>query len=100
MNWNEVRSPIKISTSDIKSLTHEISKKKEWANLREKTIKKQKNICRYCGGKYYKYLYCFYVDKDVDICCKICYMITNINYGFNEEIILLYSTKSQLEIIR
>jgi len=44
MNWNEVRSPIKISTSDIKSLTHEISKKKEWANLREKTIKKQIGI--------------------------------------------------------
>ena len=64
-------------------------------------VKQFKNICNYCGGVYKKYLYCLNINDNISISCKLCYVVTHIDYYMNsKEIILLYSTIDQIDIIR
>lgn len=66
---------------------------------RKEIIKNNKGICKYCGGKYKKYLYCVKIEKKYEILCKLCYIIGNDT--INENKIDIYkSNKSQREIIR
>jgi hypothetical protein len=74
-------------------------KSQKLTNTQKKTlIKKCKNTCYYCGGKYASYLYC---TNDTFIMCKLCYIITHVDfYLHNNEIVLLYSSMNQIDIIR
>jgi hypothetical protein len=74
----------------------------KWRELRELAMKNSQYICRFCGGKYVKYLMGVYVGETdtVDVCCKACYIITNLNYGFINGITLCVSDLTQLEIVR
>lgn len=66
---------------------------------RREIIKNNKGICKYCGGKYKKYLYCVKIGGKYEILCKLCYIIGNDT--INENKIDIYkSDKSQREIIR
>ena len=77
--------------------------------IRTKVIKNAMYRCRYCGGIYNKYLYCIHIDNNyanfdfnnLDIVCKLCFMLTNLNYFLdNNEMILLRSTLNQNDIVR
>jgi hypothetical protein len=80
--------------------------KSDWAKLKSQVLKKNGEICGYCGGRYKKYLYmCSITDKnyELDNCilgCKLCYMITHITPEVIKECVLLVSDLSQREIIR
>ncbi len=84
--------------------------RKKLGEIKKYVYKRSKNICRYCGGKYNKYKYCIQIDKgkdksnyeldNLDMCCKVCYLITHINNDFKKEMKLYWSTKSQVDIVK
>lgn len=108
MEWNKSREKLNMSVSDINYIGKSETKNSNWKTMRNKVLNKTKNSCRYCGGRYSKYLICFHLDKDgsnnkmenLDMCCKMCYIITNLNYGHFDDIILCWSKMSQLDIVK
>lgn len=99
MNWSTPRDIIIAKCPNFRDFGHtdKISKQE-----RMKILSLNNYSCRYCGGIYPKYLICCYLDdkKCNDICCRICYLITHLNYGMFREMKLYYSTVSQLDIIK
>jgi len=103
---NTINVPIYPKTINI---SKKVIKPLNWDKNRLNVIKQCDSICIYCGGKYKKYLYCIHLDGDpnnfesdnINIACKLCYMITNINYFTNSgQLILMYSKISQIDIVR
>jgi predicted transcriptional regulator len=64
-------------------------------NIYDSKIKIE-NICRYCGGKWDKYLFI----EDKIVMCKLCYAIVHLNYNFCDQFVLCYSKLSQVDIVR
>jgi len=97
MNWLEARDILIPKSSDFRNFGHsdKISRQE-----RMKILSNNNFSCRYCGGVYQKYLLCCYIpDKKCnDVCCRLCYLITHLNYGMFREMKLYYSKMSQLEI--
>lgn len=106
MNWQKPRETIILSISPIKQND---SQSFTWMNLRKNTLEKIKYTCRYCGGFYKKYLICLNLDdskqktfklENTDMCCKACFIINHLNYGFNDDVVLCFSKLPQLDIVR
>lgn len=92
MIWSEVtRYNLEVKMGDLSNMNLVVSKDK-----RNKILQETKHSCRYCGGTYSKYL--IYIQGDV--CCRACYIITHINYGFTDEIEIYWSKMNQLQIVR
>jgi hypothetical protein len=112
MQWNtnnkNSREILKIDVTDISLHTKTNITLIKWANLRTTVLKKYNYTCRYCNGKYMKYLQCIHLDNDshnnnlsnLDLCCHACYIITHINSVYNNEIQPCWSKLSQLDIVR
>lgn len=110
MNWSNPRSELSILTGDLNYLGKQKSgiSNSGWRKLRDQTLKNRKNTCRYCGGKYTKYMICFHLDENpknndkdnMDISCRLCYIATHINYGHIKDLLVCYSSLSQTEILR
>lgn len=108
MNWLESdRIDLEISLSESTS-SNNLKSSDQWNDLRKKVLKRANFTCRYCGGRYKKYLHCIHIDRDktnnklsnLGICCKPCFMVTNIDYNFNNEVVINWSKVDQLTIIR
>ncbi|QKF93627.1 hypothetical protein QKU48_gp0169 [Fadolivirus algeromassiliense] len=99
MNWLQVRENITPKCENFRDFGHNDKFSKQ---TRNKIIMENKYSCRYCGGIYPKYLICCYIpsQKCNDVCCRICYIITHLNYGLFQEIKLYHSTMPQLDIIK
>ena len=99
MNWTPARDIIIPFCENFRDYGHHDKFSK---SARLKIIAEGNYSCRYCGGIYPKYLMCVYLpsSKCNDVCCRICYIITHLNYGLFQEVELYYSTIPQLEIIR
>ena len=104
MNWNIPRETVKANTNIFKSNP---TFSNQWRNHRTCVLDKTKNTCRYCGGYYDKFLICINLNENnkmnvenYDTCCKICYTIENLNYGFFKDIKFYYSRLDQLTIVR
>lgn len=108
MDWNKPKSKLQPTVKDINYLGKVNPFSPRWRALRDSTLIKKKQSCRYCGGRYSKYLICVHLDCDqdndnsnnLDMCCQMCYKITHINYGFVDDTILCWSQLSQTEIIQ
>lgn len=107
MDWLNPREDLTLSLSkDQISPTDKSTK--AWRDLRNKTLFKNRHSCRTCGGRYSKYLICYYLDRNptnsapenMDSCCRFCYLITHINSGFNDSFVVCVSTLSQKEIVK
>ena len=99
MNWTKERDIITPKCENFRDFGH----KDKFSNNIKKSILENSNYsCRYCGGIYPKYLICTYIPSfDCnDACCRICYIITHLNFGLFHEIKLYYSSLPQLDIIR
>jgi len=99
MNWTIPRDTLIPRCPDFKNYGHNEKIDRKERGL---IVVKHNYTCRYCGGYYPKYLICSYLEdiKGHDVCCRICYLITHLNYGFYNEIKLYYSELSQLDIIK
>lgn len=99
MNWTEPRDTLVPRCPDFKYYGHN---EKIAKNERGKILQQHNYTCRYCGGYYPKYLICSYLEhiKLHDVCCRMCYLITHLNYGFFNELQLCHSEKSQTDIIK
>lgn len=97
MDWSVPKENLVLKINHINS--HK-SKGSDWSKKRNDALIANKYCCSYCGGKYLKYLIGVYVNDSVQILCRACYLINNINMGFNNEIILCYSKLSQLDIVK
>lgn len=99
MNWLQPRELIVPKCENFRDFGHNDKFSKQQRN---KIVAENKYSCRYCGGIYQKYLICCYIPskKCNDVCCRVCYIITHLNYGLFQEIKLYYSTMPQLNIIR
>jgi hypothetical protein len=99
MNWLTSRDTIIPKCPNFRDFGHndKISKQE-----RNKILTTNNFSCRYCGGVYPKYLMCCYLEdaKCNDICCRLCYLITHLNYGMFREMKLYYSEMSQKLIIK
>lgn len=108
MNWRKPRSELKLMTSDLNYVGRSTSGASDWSKVRLATLNHRKNTCRFCGGTYTKYMLCFHLDNDpfnntkdnLDIACKLCYVITHINFGYIDDVVVCHSVLSQLEISR
>lgn len=56
--------------------------------------------CRFCGGIYPKYLICIKIGTQTDVCCRACLIITHLNLGNSQQIKLIWSDMSQIDIIK
>ena len=108
MNWiKSKRIPIKISLSNSES-SNNLKGTKKWKSIRKTVLKRDNSTCRYCGGQYLKYLHCIHIDKNksnnnlenLGISCRGCYIVTHIDFNFNDDIILCWSLTPQIDIIR
>jgi len=100
MNWTEPRHNLIISRSNINTPKLTENNEIEWTENRKAILNKYKFTCKYCGGFYKKYLYIINNLTSNDVCCRLCYLITHINFGFFDEMILCFSNLSQLDIVR
>lgn len=109
MNWSKPRDNLIISRYDTNISIDYNENSTRWRNLRKITLDRLKYICRYCGAYYQKYMIAISLANDddhkfslgnIEICCRACYLITHINYGFNDEMILCRSKLSQLDIVK
>lgn len=109
MQWSDtIREELVIKISNINIAPKKDNEKGKWQKTRNKILTTHNHTCRYCGGKYMKYLICIHLDNDMsnfnidnlDMCCRACYLITHINGGFNSEMGLYMSSLSQKDIVR
>lgn len=127
MNWPKTtRKSLSIKTDGLNRITNN-SSSSEWKKFRREALEKVENTCDYCGGTYDKYLFCIkgetkqkenVKEKDKEqekeekeekqenpenetiVCCKLCYMVTHINYNFKDEFVIGWSKMSQVDIVR
>lgn len=105
MQWIiDNRMNLTLSVSNINNI---IDNSNKFTNLRKLAIHKSNHLCKYCGGKYNRYLFCvprnntkINSDNDLLVICKLCFMITNINHNYCKELSLCWSTLDQVEIVR
>lgn len=99
MDWLKERDILISKCEDFRDFGHN---DKFTKSARNKIVCENNYSCRYCGGVYPKYLICIYIPslKCNDVVCRICYIITHLNYGLFDEVALYYSTIPQVEIIR
>lgn len=99
MNWLNSREELKHRCESFRDFGHfdKISKKD-----RSKILTDNNYSCRYCGGIYPKYLMSTYIphSKVSDVACRMCFLITHLNYGFYNEMKIYYSEMSQLDIVK
>ena len=108
MDWKKPRFELQLLTSDINYMGRSTIGNSDWPKIRTATLNRRKNICRFCGGGYTKYMVCFHLDDDpfnnkkdnLDISCKLCYVLTHVNFGHIDDVILCHSSLSQLDIVR
>lgn len=100
MKWTDSRRQLKADCIDYKTLGFTDSKYNK--KSRPAVLKKYNSTCSYCGGQYQKFLICSYYSDidDSDTSCKFCYAITHLNYGFNNDLELYYSSLKQDEIVK
>ena len=83
MDWTTPRELVCLSTQDLNSLSNSINTKNpNLKKIRDETLKKYNFSCRFCGGKYSKYLICSNInleptsnknsENSTDCCCKLC----------------------------
>ena len=99
MKWLEVRETLVHRSELFRDYGHydKISKKNRGTILADNNY-----TCRYCGGVYPKYLISIYIPKAkvTDIACRLCFLISRLNYGNYNEIKLYYSEMNQLDIVK
>lgn len=108
MDWKQPRLELTLGTGDINYLGKTSSGTSDWTKLRTQALNKHANTCRYCGGTYTKYLLCFHVDSDpynnksanLEIACRLCYIVSHINFGHIDDVIVCHSSMTQMEIVR
>lgn len=98
MDWNnKTRETLIPAIENLDKLKSNPQTKKQ----RKKILTKYDYRCRFCSGKYLKYLLCFQTKNgELDICCRLCYIITHLNFGFINGIEIYCSELSQLDIVR
>lgn len=100
MEWLIIRETLEPNIGDFSQYGN------NWLKIdykeKEKILKNQNYSCRYCGGKYNKYMNIIKDKKDnkVDICCYLCFIVNNLNIGHFKEIKLYISEKIQTEIVQ
>ena len=99
MNWLQIRETLSHRCESFRDFGHfdKFSKKD-----RSKILANNNYSCRYCGGIYPKYLISTYIPyaKVSDVACRICFLVTHLNYGFYNEIKIYYSLMSQVDIVK
>lgn len=98
MQWQKPRDKLKVTCYDISNYADKISRKE-----RDDILNESNYTCRFCGGKYYKYMMCTYLSdaKCNDVCCRMCFLVSHLNSGFGfREFVIYKSNMTQLEIIR
>ncbi|ARF09715.1 hypothetical protein Indivirus_2_94 [Indivirus ILV1] len=99
MNWNNPRDNLIHIAENFRDFGHydKISKSE-----RDIILSENNYTCRYCGGVYAKYLMATYIPhaKMSDASCRMCYIITHLNYGNYHEIKIYYSLMPQLDIVK
>jgi len=97
--WSKTRDILIPKSTNFRDFgyTDKINKK-----TRDELLITYKYTCRFCGGYYLKYLICSYLSdvKLNDVCCKLCHMITHLNYGNTKDINVCYSEMSQTDIVK
>ena len=99
MDWQKIRYELSIKSEKFRDFGHNDKIAK---NVRNDLLKTFNYTCRHCGGVYHKYMICTYIPdcKSNDILCRLCYLITHLNYGVYKELKVYYSHLSQIDIIR
>lgn len=99
MNWLQIRETLSHRCESFRDFGHfdKISKKD-----RSKILADNNYSCRYCGGIYPKYLMSTYIPhaKVSDVACRMCFLVTHLNYGFYNEMKIYYSLMSQVDIVK
>lgn len=78
----------------------------EWGAIRRSIVDKFNSTCMYCGIKYKKYLICIHLDgnkknnneENLEICCKLCYSISNININGYDNFTIYKTSLDQVDI--
>ncbi len=96
MNWTQPKEILSIKINNINNK----SKGNDWSKKRLEALVANDYTCTFCGAKYLKYLIGIPCNDDIKISCRACYLITHINMGFNNEIMLCYSKLSQTDIVK
>ena len=99
MIWSQSRDTLTPKSINFRDYGHNDKFNKK---MRGDILTKYKSTCRYCGGYYPKYLICSYLAdvKLNDTCCKLCHMVTHLNYGNTKDVAIYYSELSQIDIVR
>ena len=96
MKWSDVTKPLILKPFTETTPVHWVYKTKK--------IKEYGNTCFHCGGKYQKAMHCIptpTIDKtEVDIYCRLCFLIEHCSFNNLHEFILCWSSLSQLDIIQ
>ena len=79
-----------------------------WTGMKAKVLKRDGKQCRYCGGKYDKYLYRSYVNGNKNyqtldnlvVACKLCHKITQLGPYHLRELVACVSDLPQRTIVR
>lgn len=98
MEWEEPREKLKLRTVSLSKTLPKIDPK-----VRADLLVKYNYTCCYCGGRYKKYLIKNVINlktDDVDVCCRLCFLLTNLNGGYHREMDIYYSHLPQLDIVR
>lgn len=97
MEWNKTNVQLIPGIYNLSDYEHHLVVNRQ---SRKKLLTKCKNTCEYCGGRYLKYLICARRKGKSYCCCRLCYLVTHINFGFEEEMVLCWSKMDQKEIVR
>lgn len=98
MEWKEPREKLKLRTVPLSKTLPKIDPK-----IRAELLVKYDYTCCYCGGRYKKYLIKSVINlktDDVNVCCRLCFLLTNLNNGCYREMDIYYSHLSQLDIVK
>lgn len=93
MEWSIINKPLIPQVVSFNKIKHKKLSQQQKITI----IKQHSNICSSCGGIYQKYLL---IDNDNIVQCRACHIITHLNCGYIDEIIICVSPISQLDIVR
>lgn len=100
------RRNLTVKISELNSLKSSFSGD-VWDSNRKKILEKHGYTCCYCGTMFHKYLICINLNNEdnnsiieLELSCRACFLITHINFGFNDEIELYYSELKQVDIVK